>query len=271
LIFVAHDENNAPVSLTSVTYGEQPMTKVIDRIVTSSSTYAYVVAYILNEAGVAAATNSNFVTTWNGTPSAVGYASVFLKNVNQTTLVGTSDSNGTTTLDPIKTNPLSTSNGDMVVLAATCGINGSYTLGAGFTEGIDQIIASTATGVTGHKPATGAPETPSADYSATINRQVIIGFVVKALAPPTYSDCNEVQTAGHRLNSDLNDDCYVDFLDLEIIAYYWLHTDCIAPGNCQGADFTPTDGVVDFFDFSDFGPQWMQCNDPEDPYCTPNW
>jgi hypothetical protein len=271
LVFIAHAEHTATTSLTAVTYGGQPMTKVVDRIVGSNPT-AYVVAYILNETGVAAATSSTFVPTWSATPAnAAGYASVFLGNVDQTTLVGASDSNGTTTLDPIKTNPLSTINGDMVIEAATCGNPGSYTLSTGFTEGIDQSMSSTATGVTGHKAATGAPETPSADFSPTLNRQVIIGFVVKALAPPTYSDCNAVQAGGYRLNSDLNGDCYVDYLDLEIIAYYWLHTDCIALDNCQGADFAPTDGVVDFFDFSDFGPQWMQCNNPENPYCTPNW
>jgi hypothetical protein len=271
LIFIAHAEHTAAISSTSVTYGNQPMTKVIERIVYSNSTIAYVAAYILNEAGVAAATNSTFVTTWNVTPPVVGYASVFLDNVDQTTLVGASDSNGTTTLDPIKTNPLSTINRDMVIEAATCGNSGSYTLSTGFTEGIDQSMSSTATGVTGHKAATGAPETPSADFSATLNHQVIIGFVVKAHAPPTYSDCNVVKADGYRLNSDLNGDCYVDYLDLEIIAYYWMHNDCASPVNCDGADFAPTDGVVGFFDFSDFGPQWMHCNDPENPDCTHNW
>jgi hypothetical protein len=77
---------------------------------------------------------------------------------------------------------------------------------------------------------------------------MIIGFVVKVLSAPTYSDCNAVLADGHRINSDLNGDCYVDYLDLEIIAYYWLHTDCVTPGNCQNADFTPIDGTVDFFD-----------------------
>ena len=86
-----------------------------------------------------------------------------------------------------------------------------------------------------------------------------------------FGDCNSVQAGDYRLDSDLNGDCYVDYEDLAIIAYYWLHTDCIAPGNCQGADFAPTDGVVDFFDFSDFAVQWRQCNNPQDAGCTPNW
>ena len=86
-----------------------------------------------------------------------------------------------------------------------------------------------------------------------------------------FADCAAVQAGGYGLDSDLNGDCYVDSLDLGIIANYWLHTDCAAPGNCQGADFAPTDGIVDFLDFADFGPQWMQCNNPADPYCTSNW
>jgi hypothetical protein len=86
-----------------------------------------------------------------------------------------------------------------------------------------------------------------------------------------FADCASVQAYGYRLSSDLNGDCYVDSLDLGVIAGEWLHADCTTPGNCQNADFAPTDGTVDFLDFGDFGPQWMQCNDPEDPYCTPNW
>ncbi|MGA2679149.1 MAG: carbohydrate binding domain-containing protein [Sedimentisphaerales bacterium] len=86
-----------------------------------------------------------------------------------------------------------------------------------------------------------------------------------------FGDCNSVQAYGYRLSSDLNGDCYVDSLDLGVIASEWLHTDCTAPGNCQNADFAPTDGTVNFRDFADFGLYWRQCNNPEDPCCTPNW
>jgi hypothetical protein len=72
----------------------------------------------------------------------------------------------------------------MVLLAATCGNRGSYTLNNSFIEGTDQQMASS-TGVTGRKSATGANETPSATYSSTINRQMIIGLVVKATGGTT--------------------------------------------------------------------------------------
>jgi fibronectin type 3 domain-containing protein len=185
LVFIAHVEHSASTSLTGVTYGGQQMTKVIDMIVYNIY-YSYVAAYILNEAGVAAATSGTFNPTWSGTPNTVGYASVFLGNVNQTTLVGASDSNATasSTPNPIKTNPLSTTQGDKVIVAASSGNSGSYTLNNGFTEGIDQTMGSAATGVTGHKAATGVAETPSATFSPSLNRQVIIGFVVQVPGPP---------------------------------------------------------------------------------------
>jgi len=277
LIFIAHGEySGSDMNLISVTYGGQSMTKVIERNAGTGTGYRnYVVAFILNEAGVNAATSSTFAPSWSATPESVSYASIFLSNVNQTTSIGATDSNGTTssTPNPIKTNPLSTNDGDMVMLGATCGNNGSYTLNNGFTEGTDQSVGSNGhTGVTGYKRATGAAETPSATYSSTVNRQVIIGFVVQA-APLGYQNCSQVLAASHRLAADISGagDCYVNYEDLATFVDYWLNTDCIAPDNCHGADSVPTDGVVDFFDFADFAVQWMWCNNPEDLGCTQNW
>jgi hypothetical protein len=104
-----------------------------------------------------------------------------------------------------------------------------------------------------------------------VNRQVIIGFVVKAAPLSGYQNCPQVQEALLRLPSDLNGDCYVDYDDLDIFVNNWLHNDCTGPNNCQNADFEPVNGVVDSFDFGNFALQWTQCNDPNDPTCTPNW
>jgi unsaturated rhamnogalacturonyl hydrolase len=188
LIFIAHGERAGTMDISSVTYGGQSMTKVIETSISSGSptTYAYVVAYILNEAGVAAATNNNFVVTWDTTPTEVKYASVFLSNVNQTISVGATGTGGSTT-NPVTTSALATSNGDMVIDAATCGNTGTYTLNGGFTQGTHQSSGSS-TGVTGYKSATGASETPSASHNnISGNRQVIIGFVVQG----TPSDPNK--------------------------------------------------------------------------------
>jgi type II secretory pathway pseudopilin PulG len=185
LVFIAHAERDNSITLNSVTYGGQAMTKVVERSVNSGGYYAYVVAYILDEAGVAAASNSTFTPTWSATSNAVfAYSSVFLQNVNQTTLTGANASNSTTSSNTITTSALTNSNGDIVIDAATCGNSGSYTLNNGFTEGADQTMGGTATGAAGHKSATGASETPSVTHSGS-NRQVIIGFVVKCVGEVT--------------------------------------------------------------------------------------
>jgi hypothetical protein len=275
LIFIAHAERTGAVSLNSVNYGGQAMTKVIDRVVSGGNptTYDYVAAFILNEANIVDANSSGtFAPNWSATPDSgqVAYGSVFLSNVNQTTLVGAEDSNGTasSTPNPITTSALATNNGDMVIDAATCGNAGTYTLYNGFTKALEDDMTSS-TGADGYKSATGVNETPSAGHT-NVNRQVIIGFVVQAAAV-SYQTCSQVIAANYRLPSDLNGDCYVNFEDLAVFVSYWLSTDCTAPDNCHGADFAPTDGTVDFFDFSDFASQWMQCNDPQNSNCAPNW
>jgi len=367
LIFIAHGELTSAMNLTSVTYGGQAMTKVLDFNYSAASGCAYAAAFILNETGVAAATTSTFTTIWSGiTPTVYGYSSAFFSNVDQTTSIGATGTGGSTT-NPVTTSALATSSGDMVILGATCGNSGSYTLNNSFTEGNDQTMSSTATGVTGYKHATGATETPSATYSSTINRQMIIGFVLRAGVPvdtapaapaglvatagnksiiltwnsnseadmngynvyrsatpgggyaklngslltntnytdngltngvpyyyvvtavdkaghessnsseatatPAYQSCADAIADGHRLAADINGsgNCYVDLDDLYTLASFWLRQDCSTNNNCDGADFVPRDGVVDFLDFSDLAEQWLTCNDPANPNCTPNW
>jgi endo-1,4-beta-xylanase len=90
------------------------------------------------------------------------------------------------------------------------------------------------------------------------------------VGPPT--TCQQVHDLGLTLLADLNGDCYVNYLDLKIFADNWLRNDCNESNNwCGRADLWSMDGSVNFVDFSEFALQWMQCNDPENPDCTPNW
>jgi hypothetical protein len=166
--------------LTGVTYGGQAMTKIIDKTygASSSPNKVYVAAFILNDAGITAATNTTFTPTWTNQPTYITYSSVFLRNVNQTTLVGAKDSNGTNTAS-VSTSALSTSNGDMVLESAASFSTGTYTVTAGWTKDIDLSVPSY-DGMGGHKPATGASETPSVTQLAGNNS--LIGFVVQ-MAP----------------------------------------------------------------------------------------
>jgi hypothetical protein len=177
LIFTAHaEDNNADMNITSVTYGGQTMTEVIEE--NEGTGYrAYAGLFILDEDGIDAASGSSFVVTWAETPNRTpAFSSVFMQNVDQTSPVGASASNGGTTAT-VSTSALSTNDGDMVVLAATCGNTGTYSVNNAFTEAIELSMTS-ADGVAGYKTATGANETPSVTHS-NINRQVIVGLVLQ--------------------------------------------------------------------------------------------
>ncbi|MCJ7729599.1 MAG: hypothetical protein MUO27_06955 [Sedimentisphaerales bacterium] len=180
LLFIAHGECSVPITLNSVTYGGQSMTKVIDRIAGTSDNRDYVAAYILNEAGIAAATSppGTFAVNWGSQPpDRVQYDSVFLQNVNQTTPIGATDSNATLTGATITTAALATSTGDIVIDAATCGYRGDYTVNNSFIEAYELGVANF-DGVAGYKSATGVNETPSVTHSTTTSLQSLIGFVV---------------------------------------------------------------------------------------------
>jgi hypothetical protein len=127
------------------------------------------------------------------------------------------------------------------------------------------------------------PSSSAIYRSSATEHWLYLGTYSPSLTLPAYSittihltgtsslDCDAIRAAGHGLTSDISGDCYVNYKDLKIIADHWLNTDCTAPDNCGGADFAPTDGVVDLFDFSDFAMQWLWCNDPDDPGCVHNW
>ncbi len=364
LIFIAHCEHSTTVSLGSVTYGGQAMTKVIERNTGGTGYQAYVAAYILDEAGVNAATSGTFSPDWSTTPENVSYGSVFLANVNQTTSIGASASNSATSGATIMTSALATGDGDFVIDAVICGNVGDYAMNNGFTKPFEQDMSSS-TSADGYKFATGVDETPSATFTGTMNRQAIIGFVINAMestipdyppaaptglvatagnesisldwndnsepdvigynvyrndfsgsgyvfidntsvgesnyvdnnlnnfeqysyevtavdanneseysspasAIPHYQTCADVQAAEAGLVSDLTGNCYVNLEDLEVLAGYWLNTNCGALGNCGGADFEP-DGDVDFEDYSDFAVDWLECDNPQDANCPQSW
>jgi O-glycosyl hydrolase len=107
------------------------------------------------------------------------------------------------------------------------------------------------------------------DTPLALPKNSITTVALRGTLIPT--NCQEVKDFGHRLPSDLTGDCYVNYKDLDVISDYWLNTGCGDYNNCDGADFAPRDGIVNFFDFSGFAEQWMQCNNPLDLNCVPNW
>jgi len=175
LVFIAHAKPGNNPTLTAVSYGGRSMTKVIEQSGGTGSNRTYVAAFILNDAGITAASTTTFTPTWSGTPTSVTYSSVFLQNVNQTTLTGVS-AGSTVSGTTITTAALATGNGDMVLEAAACSATGTYTMNNSFTKDIDLSVTGYDGGC-GHKSATGVSETPSVTHET--GRQSLIGFVVQ--------------------------------------------------------------------------------------------
>jgi hypothetical protein len=179
LVFTIHceDGDSTALNASAATYGGQSMTKVIDCSHYTPYGEEYVAVFVLNDAGIDAASSSSFGVTWTGgSPSqTTAFSSVFLQNVDQSTPIGANASNYGTS-STVSTSSLSTDDGDMVLVAGTVGNTGSYTVNNGFTEAVE-LSPSSADGVTGYKEASGANETPSVTHS-NVNRQVIVGVVV---------------------------------------------------------------------------------------------
>jgi GH35 family endo-1,4-beta-xylanase len=238
LVFIAHAEHTAATSLTSVTYGGQAMTKVVDKIISSGSTRTYVAAFILNDAGITAATTTTFSPVWSVTPTSSAYGSVFLQNVNQSALTGATASDEIATGYMLTTPRLATSAGDMVIDAATCSNAGSYTVNNAFTKALELTITS-ADAVEGYKTANGASEIPSVTHSINNSRQSAIGFVVQAVDEWLYGD--------------LTHDNRVDMDDLPEFCEVWLVPDC----NNIELDLND-DCIINFYEYSFFAQNWLR-------------
>jgi len=182
LVFIAHATPGNNATLSTVTYGGRTMTKVIEQDGGSGFNRAYVAAFILNDADITAASNTTFTPTWSDTPpppASVTYSSVFLQNVDQTTLTGAS-AGSTVSGTTITTAALANSSGDMVIEAAACDVIGTYTMNNGFTKDIDLSVTG-CDGGGGHKSATGIDEIPSVTHAT--GQQSLIGFVVRLEFP----------------------------------------------------------------------------------------
>jgi len=106
--------------------------------------------------------------------------------------------------------------------------------------------------------------------------------------------CEEVVLFGWYIDSDINLDCYVNFLDYAILSSQWHecndphNPDCDhtgfpdpnqPPSSCYGvwqsgygfgADLN-RDCYVDIMDLTKFVSDWLRCNNLDDPACEVDW
>ncbi len=164
VFFTYAEEVGANIDATAVTYGGRSMTQLGERLITEGTRRVYVSAWLLKQDAINTATSGNFSVSWNTTPDGVGYSSVFLYNINQTTPLFSHDSGGATSGSTMATSPRATQAGDIVLYGATAAFTGSFTPNNGFTEALEVAVPN-ADGVSGYKFATGANETASVTHT----------------------------------------------------------------------------------------------------------
>ncbi len=182
VVVVGHE--GATMDLTNVTYGTVGLTQAVEAETASGGTRARVEIWLLNDAGIVAASSSTIALTWSGSPGSVMVDSAFFDGVDQTSMVGPTGTNSKIGDTPttLSTPALATSDGDMAVYGIVSGNGITFSPLNGFTEGNDQQAGATTTLETGYKESRGPNETPSADADAAPRRLVIAGAILNGAA-----------------------------------------------------------------------------------------
>ncbi len=191
LVFVASNEEQSIPSptLTGVTYGGQALTLVIADQVASGGIEVRIEVWMLDEAGLAAASSSTIVPSWTAAPDTPLYSHAVFANIDQTSPIGDTTTGSTIgDIDLVPLSPVTTANHDMVVGFAAAGEAGTYTAENGFTLGVTQSTTTGGTTAQGtsHKSATGADETVAMRFLPAappwINRQVAGAIVLNVVS-----------------------------------------------------------------------------------------
>ena len=182
VVVVGHE--GATMDLTNVTYGTVGLTQAAEVETVSGGTRARVEIWVLNDAGIVAASSSTIALTWSGGPGTVMVDSAFFSGVDQATMVDATGTNSNIGDTPttLSTPALTASDGDMAVYGIVSGNAITFTPLNSFTEGNDQQGAGTATLETGYKESRGPSETPSADADAAPRRLAIAGVILNGAA-----------------------------------------------------------------------------------------
>ncbi len=245
LFFAYAKDNDNDLSLSSVTYGGEPLTRVCDRQVTQCDERCYVAAFYLKDYEISKAVGSDFSVDWNGnTPDQGGYSSVFLENVFQGLPVEQTVSNTAVTGTEVSTDPVDTYVGDMVILAGSCAEYGDYQCKNNFVEAAEPAPTTPGAhvdGIVGYKMANNWDYdylTPKI-YHPDPKRQAIIAFKVNIIPKGP-------------LSSGL-----IDNEELISFAIHWLDTGCSSLQPCSQADWF-VDGEIDINDFAVIAGCWLR-------------
>ncbi len=202
IVVVAIENGTGTRDVTGITYGGQAMTQIAETFTgTVSGFTARVEAWILLEAGIAAAAGTAIVPSYGAhTPLEYceTFSSVTFQYVDQVLPVisqQVSSFNGST--DPHQLGAaITTSVGSMAVNIVMCGNNTTpasvpgaataYTINSGYTEGLDVYFSNPSFSTSGgcfqaaHKAiAVAGSEQPTCDFLGSVNRHAMIGFTLQ--------------------------------------------------------------------------------------------
>ncbi len=256
LIFTAHHQDNQSGGsyLTGVSYGGRVLAQIDESEYYTDPYHYYVTAWVLDEAGIAGASDSTFSVTWSdgGPSNTPGYSSQFLSNVDQANPIG-AFATANCDCSILSTSALANNEGDLVMLAATHGGNSAsstdYEALNGFTEVLEFYSPpNSAEGLTGYKLATGASEIPSVDGKSNnySNRQSLIGFVVQ-VATATEACGNGVLEGAEQCDdgNTANGDCCDSACNYEAVGTSCDDGDaCTATDSCDGAGICNAGGPL---------------------------
>jgi hypothetical protein len=86
------------------------------------------------------------------------------------------------------------------------------------------------------------------------NKKLINGVVVDYNTNLSFTSCAEITASPQRFKGDLDSDCLVGMIDLQIFADKWLSN---SSGQCVNADIG-RDGNINFDDFAIIAEDWLE-------------
>jgi chitodextrinase len=171
LVFVAQSESSG--TLNTVTYGGRGLIRAVN--LTNSTNEVSI--WYLDDAGITAASNTTFVTSWSGSESGEGYSSFVLTGVDQANPVKAIRSAAdpyTTANVSIPTSSITVANGDYSVFAAVRGgAAGAFTFGGGFAERLHYAITSGDAAMATRASTTGETITPAVAHATAAERMTL--------------------------------------------------------------------------------------------------
>jgi hypothetical protein len=175
LVFTAHGRDRDNRYVQGVSYGGQPMTKLVSKTHCDGRCLHSSIWY-LKEAGIAAASGTSFAVNWNNNAADRGYDSVFFSGVDQAKPFDAAHAAGSSSAS-VSCPANVVEAGHIQIYSASHKNQGDYVPLGGFIENGDYKMGSEGKASVGHRAGTGTSLTPGVSMYA--NPQTIACAEIK--------------------------------------------------------------------------------------------